>query len=345
MRSNEQPADSLGSGCGPSCNHDLPIAARPISRRMFLRSTTAALAVTGIVPNRLFAGQSSSSAAETKVKELFDSFSADQKKSLCFPFEHELQRKVSANWAITPSKIEDLAEPQQEMIESILKGLTSEDGYEKFQVQMEKDGGGLNQYHIALFGEPGDKNFEFVMTGRHMTMRADGNSIDKVCFGGPMFYGHAAESFNEGPSHRGNVFWYQAVRANEVFAALNPDQRKIALVEKSPNEDAIDHRATGYAGLAVGQLSSDQKELVDRVMADLLSPYRKNDVDEVLDVLKANGGLDKIHLAYYQLDQDGKNGDIGKDGVWDIWRMEGPGFVWHFRGFPHVHTWVNIARV
>ncbi len=326
----------------PECQAE----SRVFSRRHFLQTTGLGLAGAGLFSHRLFAGESSTlPASETKVKELFDSFTADQKKALCFPFEHELQRKVSANWAITPAKIEDLSEVQQEMVESILKGLTSEEGYEKFQVQMDKDGGGLNQYHIALFGQPGEKSFEFVMTGRHMTIRADGNSIDKVAFGGPMVYGHAAESFNEGPDHKGNVFWYQAVRANEVFAALNTDQRKKALVAKSPHEESISHRASGYDGIAVGELSADQKGLVEKVMNDLLSPYRKEDVDEVMKVITANGGLEKIHLAYYQTDQDGKNADIGKDGVWDIWRLEGPGFVWHFRGYPHVHTWVNIAAV
>ena len=38
-----------------------------------------------------------------------------------------------------------------------------------------------------------------------------------------------------------------------------------------------------------------------------------------------------------------KEGDLGDDGVWDIWRLEGPSFVWHFRGTPHVHVWVNVA--
>jgi hypothetical protein len=80
-------------------------------------------------------------------------------------------------------------------------------------------------------------------------------------------------------------------------------------------------------------------------MSDLLSPYRKEDADEVMELITANGGLDKIQLAFFQNDKDGKNADIGKDGVWDVWRLEGPGFVWHFRGSPHVHTWVNVAKV
>jgi hypothetical protein len=29
--------------------------------------------------------------------------------------------------------------------------------------------------------------------------------------------------------------------------------------------------------------------------------------------------------------------------VWDNWRIEGPSFVWYYRGCPHVHVWVNVA--
>jgi hypothetical protein len=73
-------------------------------------------------------------------------------------------------------------------------------------------------------------------------------------------------------------------------------------------------------------------------MRDLLAPYRPSDAEEAMQAIKANGGLDKIHLAFY------KQEDLGNDGVWDIWRLEGPAFVWHFRGAPHVHTWVNVAK-
>ena len=34
---------------------------------------------------------------------------------------------------------------------------------------------------------------------------------------------------------------------------------------------------------------------------------------------------------------------IGDDQEWDNWRLEGPSFVWYFRGTPHVHVWVNVA--
>ena len=62
---------------------------------------------------------------------------------------------------------------------------------------------------------PGEK-FELVMTGRHMTIRCDGDRAEHVAFAGPIFYGHAASGFNEKPNHPGNVFWHQALAANKV---------------------------------------------------------------------------------------------------------------------------------
>jgi hypothetical protein len=34
---------------------------------------------------------------------------------------------------------------------------------------------------------------------------------------------------------------------------------------------------------------------------------------------------------------------VGADRVWNVVRLEGPSFVWHYRGAPHVHVWVNVA--
>ena len=73
------------------------------------------------------------------------------------------------------------------------------------------------------------------------------------------------------------------------------------------------------------------------VLDVLLEPYRDVDRKEAAKCLAAQGGLDKCHIAFYQ------SGDLGNDEVWDIWRLEGPAFVWYFRGFPHVHSWIHVA--
>ena len=57
-----------------------------------------------------------------------------------------------------------------------------------------------------------------------------------------------------------------------------------------------------------------------------------------MEIVKAAGGVDKLHMAFYE------QGDLEGDKVWDIWRLEGPSFVWHFRGAPHVHAYINIAQ-
>ena len=122
------------------------------------------------------------------------------------------------------------------MIREIFIGMHNPEYVEKVLAHMQEDGGGLGNYSVAVFGEPGSGAFEFVLTGRHCTMRCDGDSVEGTAFGGPIFYGHASQSFNEKPDHPGNVYWYQAKRANEVFQALDGKQRTAALLA-DPREE------------------------------------------------------------------------------------------------------------
>jgi len=318
-----------------------------VTRREFMKGVGAAAvaASAGVLP--VFATPRVVAAAEEKpkgtpetaVKRLYDSLDDKQKKVICKKFDDPLRQRYNANWAITkPNISEFFTKDQQETIREIFRGCTSEEGYKRFLKQMEEDAGGFGNYHIAIFGKPGDdEKFQFVMTGRHMTIRDDGNFEDGTAFGGPMVYGHGTGDSIKGMP--GNVFYYQTLQANEVFKMLDGKQRKLALLDKSPREDAVQIRGPNveYPGIALAELSKDQKKLVEKVMHELLAPYREADVKEAMGCLKAGGGLDKMHIAFY------KDHDIGSDEIWDIWRLEGPTFVWHFRGAPHVHTYVNIA--
>jgi hypothetical protein len=323
---------------------DCPDCGEGTTRREFVRRV-AGIAVAGglapaIVPAaRAVAAPSAKSPAETAVKRFYDTLTADQRKVICFPFDHPLRTKINANWAITEPKIEDyFTKDQQVLLDEIFRGVVSPEGYERFKKQMEDDAGGFGEYHVAVFGTPGSGQFEWEMTGRHMTIRADGDSVSNAAFGGPIIYGHGAGDSEKGLP--GNVFYYQTKKANEVFSALDGKQRKAALLKKAPTESAVAVQGSSgqFPGLAVGELSKDQKELVESVIKVILAPYREEDVEEAVAIQKAGGGLDALHMAFYE------SNDIGKDQVWDIWRLEGPTFVWHFRGAPHVHTYVNIAK-
>ncbi len=133
---------------------------------------------------------------------------------------------------------------------------------------------------------------------------------------------------------------YQAKRANEVFQALSGKQREQALVGDPRPEKATEtialKKKSELVGLPVGDMTRDQKHLVEKVLADLLMPFRKKDTDEAMRYIKEAGGVGSLYMSFY------KNLDIGSDGVWDVWQLESPNMVWYFRGAPHVHTWVNI---
>jgi hypothetical protein len=175
------------------------------------------------------------------------------------------------------------------------------------------------------------------MTGRHMTVRVDGNSIDHMAFGGPCFHGHAASGFNEKVGHPGNIWWPQAQEANKVFTMLDGKQREKALVAQMPAEQSVGFRGSDgtFQGIPVADLTADQKEQVQKTLQKVLEPYRNADREEALDCLKKQGGLDKCSLAFYAA------GDLGDDSEWDNLRLEGPSFIWYFRGSPHVHMWMN----
>lgn len=282
--------------------------------------------------------------SESAVARLFKTMTKEQRETICFPFDHPLRSEVRNNWAIVEPTIDEMNTEQQELCREIMRGLCSEDGYDRFMYQMDEDYGGFGAYHVALFGEPGtDKPFEWVLSGRHDTLRADGNSVDGAAFGGPIFYGHASKSFNEDAAHTGNVWWYQAERANGIFKTLDEDQRKQALVDGEREADAFRTVAlkgpdAAIKGLRVGDLDGQQQAMVRDLIEDLLLPFRISDADEVKACLEAAGGLDPLRLTFYS------DGDIGKDGVWDVWKLEGPAFAWYFHGEPHVHTWLNVAR-
>src|SRR5262249_13909621 len=152
---------------------------------------------------------------ETAVKRLFDSLTPDQRTMICMPWEHPLRQKYGAKWKITePTGEKIFNKSQQKTNRENFRGGTSENGYERFMKQMAEDYGGIGRYHIAIFGEPGRGKYEWVMTGRHLTIRCDGTFDDGTAFGGPIVYGHGTGDSQ--PGLPGNVFYYQTIKANEV---------------------------------------------------------------------------------------------------------------------------------
>ncbi|MCA9219664.1 MAG: twin-arginine translocation signal domain-containing protein, partial [Planctomycetales bacterium] len=185
----------------PDCNS----SRFELDRRQFVRATAvgAVAASTGIFIRPISAEEPAAKKPETLVAQLYKSLNEQQRAAVCFGFDHPLRQEVDNNWHITKTRVADFTADQQDLIREIFNGLHDPEYAQQVMQQVEHDNGrrpdvpksGFGSCAIAMFGEPGTGKFEFVFTGRHVTRRCDGDSIEGAAFGGPIFYGHAAKSF------------------------------------------------------------------------------------------------------------------------------------------------------
>ena len=284
--------------------------------------------------------------AEGLVRELFATLTPDQKKAMVLPWEHGAEKsgtptRLKTHNAAPLGKTlgEQFTQPQQDLIRATFKSILSGDeAYERITRHGKWDSSGSFEGNgVAIFGDPSGKDpFSWVFAGHHLTLRCDGNSQPNTAFGGPMYYGHSANGHSDT-----NVYNYQTKQVMSVFDMLNAEQRKLAVVVGSPGDgvEALKPRLVEKPPVGVGyaQLEESQQKLVTGVMRTLIDPFRKEDGDEVMQLIKKNGGMEQVRLAFYKEDAE-KGNDR-----WDYWRLEGPGFVWNYRVLPHVHCFVNVV--
>jgi len=287
--------------------------------------------------------------AEDLAKELYAGMSDTQRKAVCMPFDSAQRLAVNPNHALNKTIGSVFDKKQIELIERIVKSLSAGDDASWKQITRGGTWDASKTFENTganFFGDPAKGPFAFLFTGHHLTLRCDGNFKDSVAFGGPIYYGHTPNPYSDK-----NVFYYQTQQAMKFFDALNKDQREKAVVAHgTPGEGSDSVQLKEVAGrksrpkahgVAFKELSSDQKELMGIVMRSLLSPFRKEDGDEVMSVIKETGGMEKLQFAFYSDKWDGAQ--TNEKQPWSFWRIEGPGFIWNFRVLPHVHTFVNIA--
>ena len=126
------------------------------------------------------------------------------------------------------------------------------------------------------------------------------------------FYGHAPD-FEEGAKHIDNVFWQQAVKANELHEMLDGPQRKAAQVKTTPREQAIAFK--GHQGDPAGptryrDVTRPKRASTERRPDRSPRCFRHSDQQEVWQCLEKQGGIDACHVSFYT------DHDIGQG-----WRM------------------------
>jgi len=197
---------------------------------------------------------------------------------------------------------------------------------------------GVHAMRVAVCGDPRTGPWQAVLTAPHLNLRLGGRSPEGVAFGGVQVYGDQRGDGRRGLP--GNVYRYQHVAGDRLFQSLSAAQRAIALQPVAPVQTDVGLQGPGgsFAGLPLAEASPASHALAAELVRGILSTYPDADVADAQECLAANGGLDALHVAYYA------EGEVASSGEYQVFRLEGPAAVLYFRGHPHVHAFVHVAR-
>ena len=305
----------------------------------------------------------------TPLRALYASLTAEQKRQMCFEWDRPgftklpLRLHVTNNWNISPVSITSFGKEQQQLIEDVIASVLRPGWPEKLKRQARDDTGQTwGNQKVAIFGQPDKGPCQMIVTGFHLTLRATCETSPPAAFHGAICHGHQPSGFDEKVGHPNNIFWFQSQFANQVYQALDKPARQQALITKDmpfymvdgkidrrhilpgtklPMPLEPDVRFQGpngqFPGLPIREMNAEAKQLAVQTIEGMLQPYRPVYQQQVWRCLEKQGGLETCSMAFYE------QRDLGADGEWDNWRIEGPAFVWYFRGAPHVHSWIHVA--
>ncbi|MCA9178302.1 MAG: DUF3500 domain-containing protein [Planctomycetales bacterium] len=314
-----------------------------LNRRQMMTRAGGAAALVAAAP-MLSTTEAEEARSDSLPMQLYKSLSDEQREKICLPADHARRQFISNWWYVAPEyRLNHFKPEQQELITKIFDSLHHPEYREAVNKQVKHDqyGKEKNIPSVAFFGTPDDSNFEFIYTGHHVTRRCDAHTDEgRGLNGAPLFYGHFFNTFNESPEHVGNPYWYQGKLFNEFVQSLDEQQQQRGLATVEPraerSPDVVKSREQA-PGLAIADLQDDQRAKLLETIGKMLVMFRESDVAATLKAIRDHNVLEKLHVSWY-----GGKYDIGDDKVWDTWTMEGPTFVWYFRGQPHIHSYFDL---
>jgi hypothetical protein len=201
---------------------------------------------------------------------------------------------------------------------------------------------GVNLMQLLVCGDPRVGPYQIVLSGVHLNLRLGGASPDGAAFGGPQVYGD--QRGNGIPGLPGNTYRYQMEAAHRLIAALTPAERAAVRVAEAPAQVniGVQGREGRFDGLAVADLAPAKRAAAREIVAGILDTYADDDAAYAWQCLDRNGGVDALYFADYDRDFGGNSRSAG-EAPSQIFRLEGPAAVFHFRGEPHLHAFLNVA--
>jgi hypothetical protein len=275
---------------------------------------------------------------------IYDALPADVKARACVAYDHPLRQCHNRGLGMGGAHVTAASfdwETRCALTDLMHAGL-SEVGRTRLPNQDATRWAGVNLMQLLVCGDPREGPYQIVLSGVHLNLRLGGASPDGAAFGGPQVYGD--QRGNEIPGLPGNTYRYQMEAAHELIAALTPAERAAVRVAEAPAQVniGVQGRDGRFDGVPVGDLAAPKRTRARELVAGILDTYADGDAAYAWDCLERNGGVDALHFADYDRDSGGYSRSAG-DSPSQIFRLEGPAAVFHFRGEPHLHAFLNVA--
>lgn len=254
--------------------------------------------------------------AQTFLEHLSD----DQKQQATFAFDSEER----LNWHFIPRErkglpLKDMNDEDRKRAYELIKTGLSESGYaqaldvmaleEVLYLLEEGDRAERRakrdplKYYISVFGEPSNTGkWGWRVEGHHLSLNytiEDGKVVSST----PEFFGANPALIDAGPGRKVRVLGTEEDLARQILKLCDDEQKALAWQDMKAPDDlrgggVAQPVVTNPVGLAVSQMTPDQKKLLQK----LLSEYLKNmpaDVEKERRARINASGIDDIYFAWW----------------------------------------------
>lgn len=239
---------------------------------------------------------------------------------------------------------------QMPYVWQLWSAMQSETGRPRLIEPLKAEAGGLDGCVLTIYGDPDQGTCQSVISGGHIDLRA--GTQQNGSFGDGIAWGHQVG--NHQLRVPGNVWAHHSDAVNRLAALLRPDELSRAVCAEPPNELLLQVQGAGgrFDGLSARAMDEPQRAQLCELIATVLASFAPDHAATAMDDIAANGGFEDVHVALYRnfgFYADGtRYGDVpprqGEQPYFQVWRVEGPGLVLHFQGWPHVHAYLRLTR-
>lgn len=257
------------------------------------------------------------------------------------PYDHPLRQVHNRGVWIEGPWVSLLPFEARQAVVDLVHASLSERGRDRVLGQQYVDLLSLQACRLLFCGDPAEPPYQVLLSGAHLVLRLGGANREGVAFGGPQVWGD--QTGNEEVGLPGNAYRDQMGLGQALFAGLSPAMRSAARVARAPVQTLVDVQGAAgrFHGVPVADMSRSSRDQVRGILESILDTYAEPDAAYAWECIAKNGGVEAFHAADYDIDHQG--GRRAGDGPSQIFRLESPAAVFHWRGEPHLHALLNVA--